>query len=246
MKKILILLVLMTFLLSACGSETPVDEELEPDMVATVVAEMMAATTAAQVEVEAQATVAPTESPTEVPVINLSADFENAAPIQTQFIVGILKLEGTAQAITAEQAALLSPYLLSLQSMMMNNTLTEENITALMLQELSTLTVEQIQSIINMQITQDSIITTMEELGMTMMQGGQGGGGGGGAPADGGQGGGGGQGRGGGQGGGGAPAGGTEQLTGGVSVDGEGQEEHNGFVSPELLDAIISLLESKV
>ena len=39
MKKILILLTTMTLLLSACGSETPVEETPDPDVVATVAAE---------------------------------------------------------------------------------------------------------------------------------------------------------------------------------------------------------------
>ena len=80
MKKILLLLTLMTLLLSACGSEMPVDEVPDSDILATVAAEMMAATAADQTNIESQA-----PAPTEIPAgalftPTLSTDFENAAP----------------------------------------------------------------------------------------------------------------------------------------------------------------------
>ena len=175
MKKILLLLTLMTLILSACGSEmSSVDEELDSDMVATVVAEMMAATAAAQTNIESQAP-APTEAPAEaVPIPTLSTDFENAAPIQAQLIIGIYRLENTALAITKEQANVLYTQLLSLQTSMTNQTLSGEEINSLVLQQVAALSAEQIQAIIDLQITQEIVMTTMQQLGFET--GGRGGG----------------------------------------------------------------------
>ncbi len=243
MKKTLILLVIITLLLSACGSETPVDEGLNPDMVATVATEMMAATVAAQeAEAAAQAAVAPTETPVEaaVPAPTISTDFENAAPIQTQLIIGIFQLENTALAITTDQANLLYTQFLALQTSMTNQTLTEEEMDLLTLQQEAVLNAEQIQAINALQITQESVMTTMQELGFEAGGRGSGGtpptdgsapqGGGGAPPTDGS-----------------APQGGSGQGGGGeTGTAPEGREERNNFVSPELLNAIISLLESKI
>lgn len=245
MKKILLLLTLVTLILSACGSETPVDETPDPDMVATIAAEMMAATVAAQAEAEAQAAVAPTEVPTEVaPIPTLSADFENAASIQTQLFIGIYQLENSTLAITKEQASDLYSQFLSLQTSMTNQTLTEEEINALVLQQTAVLSAEQIQAITDLQITQEIVMTTMQQLGFE--SGGRGGqrGGEGGAPLTDGsgqppQ-----------QGGGVPPSDGSggppQQGSGQTGTAPEGEVERNNLVPPELIDAIITLLESKI
>ncbi len=236
MKKILLLLTLMTLILSACGSEmSSVDEELDSDMVATVVAEMMAATAAAQTNIESQAP-APTEAPAEaVPIPTLSTDFENAAPIQSQLIIGIYRLENTALAITKEQANVLYTQLLSLQTSMTNQTLSGEEINSLVLQQVAALSAEQIQAIIDLQITQEIVMATMQQLGFET--GGRGGG------EDSGQ-------RGGGVG---TPptdgSGQPPQQGGGGGQTGiapEGEEVRNNLIPPELIDAIITLLESKI
>lgn len=252
MKKILLLLTLMTLLLSACGSETPLDEGLDPDMVATVAAEMMAATAASQAEVAVQVAVAPTAIPTEVvPAPTLSADFENAAPIQTQLIIGIYQLENTALAVTKDQANILYAKFLSLQTSMTNQTtITEEEINSLTVKQATVLSAEQIQAITDLQITQEIVMTTLQELGIES-QGRAGGEDGGTQPTDGSGGppqGGGGQG-----GGGGAPptdgSGQPPQQGGGGSQTGTapgGEEVRNNLVPPELIDAIITLLESKI
>ena len=147
MKKILLLLTLMTLILSACGSEmSSVDEEPDSDMVATVVAEMMAATAAAQTNIEFPGT-RPNRGPRgALPIPTLSTDFENASPIQTQLIIGIYQLENTALAITKEQANVLYTQLLSLQTSMTNQTLTGEEINSLVLQQVAALSAEQIQA----------------------------------------------------------------------------------------------------
>lgn len=249
MKKILILLSLMALLLSACGSERLVDEELDPDMVATVVAEMMATQTAAEEITAAQVAIVPVEE-TPIEVVpsgfTLSIDFENAAPIQTQLFVGIYQLENTALTITKEQANFLYSQFLSLQTSMTNQTtITEEEIDALVLQQAAVLSAEQIQAITDLQITQESVMTTMQELGIESDQRGGGGeagdatGAGGGAggvagapPADGS----------------GAPQGGGGGQGGGgqTGTAPEGVDDRNNLIPPELIDAIISLLESKI
>ncbi len=211
-----------------------VDEGLDSDMVATVVAEMMAATAAAQTNIESQAP-APTEAPAEVvPIPTLSTDFENAAPIQAQLIIGIYQLENTALAITKEQANVLYTQFLSLQTSMTNQTLTGEEINSLVLQQVAALSAEQIQAITDLQITQEIVMTTIQQLGFEV--GGRGGGEGSGQ-----------------RGGGGTPptdgSGQPPQQGGGGGQTGtapEGEGVRNNLVPPELIDAIITLLESKI
>lgn len=152
----------------------------------------------------------------------VAADTTSAATLDAlQLVFGTLKLQGTDQAVTAEQAAVLLPLWTNYQTLTagMNpgqggagpdqaqatpsesgqaSSELQTQITDLLAQIQSSMTADQISAIEALQITQDSVTTLMEELGITVadaaqdgsgMQpqgGGPGGGGGGNPPSDGG------------------------------------------------------------
>ena len=244
MKKILFPILLLTLLFSACGnSNTQEIDEPVVDEAATAIAEVLYATqTAMVVEKAAVETVEVTE---ESGSATLNTDYTDAAPVYTQFIVGVLKLKDTAQAVTADQAASLMNILSSLANTTPENTITEKTISTMMDQALAVLNGEQIQAISAMQITQESAKTVLQDLGLVM-----GGKDGQGQPGDGGQG------VPGGEGGelpsgdpgqgdpGGAPGG--EMPTDGQAMGTPSAEdmEQGIMVQPQLIQALIEYLQS--
>ncbi|MBN1450039.1 MAG: hypothetical protein JW963_03415 [Anaerolineales bacterium] len=162
--RIYIKLTLMTIFalaLSACGSASIPTEENASAMEATAIAEIVS-TTFTQTAV-ARAEQLPVE--TDISAATLTSDYENAAPIQTQLIIGIYMLEGSGQAITAAQASALLPLLTPLKDISnSNNTISQEQIDTLMAQAVSVLTTEQIQAIVAMQVTQETIMSAMQQL----------------------------------------------------------------------------------
>ena len=125
---------------------------------------------------------------------------------------------------------------------MTNQTLTEEEINSLVLQQVAALSAEQIQAIIDFQITQEIVMTTMQQLGF--QSGKRGDGGQFGTEAGAGQ----------------PPQGSAPNGEGGAPpMDGSGQPpqgergtppndqgERNNLVPSELIKVIITLLERKI
>jgi hypothetical protein len=93
----------------------------------------------------------------------LPASYENALPASTQLALGILRLEGTPQAVTPAQAKTLLPFWQAFQGSALQNQ-TEQN--AVLKQIEGVLTAEQVQAIAAMQLTQDDMRKWMEESGM--------------------------------------------------------------------------------
>lgn len=91
-------------------------------------------------------------------------------PAATQLIVGIFKLEGTGQAVTAEQAKGLLPLWQVYQDLLTSDTAAQEEIDALVEQVQETMTAEQIQAITDMNLTQQDIFALMQEKGLGASQ----------------------------------------------------------------------------
>jgi hypothetical protein len=116
----------------------------------------------------------------------------------TLLLLGTLKLDGTDQAVTAEQAKELLPLWQVYQSLSTSDTAAQAEITALEKQIEETMTKEQMQAIQAMNLTQQDSFAIMQEMGIGMGRGqtssdsgntsnftpGQGMGPGGGAPPD--------------------------------------------------------------
>lgn len=89
-------------------------------------------------------------------------------PASTQLIVGTLKLEGTAQTVTAEQAVELLPLWQTMQVLSDSDTATDQEKEALIAQIQETMTAEQRQAITAMNLTGEDMMSILQERGMTM------------------------------------------------------------------------------
>jgi len=91
-------------------------------------------------------------------------------PAATQLIVGIFKLDGTAQAVTAEQAKALLPLWQVYQDLLASDTAAQEEIDALIEQVQETMTAEQMHAITDMNLTQQDVMSMMQDQGMGISQ----------------------------------------------------------------------------
>ena len=98
------------------------------------------------------------------------ANQDQTLPPATQLIVGTFKLDGTAQAVTAEQAKELLPLWQVYQDLLTSDTAAQEEIDALVEQVQDTMTAEQMQAITDMNLTQQDVMSVMQDQGMAVSQ----------------------------------------------------------------------------
>ena len=96
------------------------------------------------------------------------ANQDRTLPVATQLIVGTFKLDGTAQAVTAEQAKELLPMWQVYQDLLTSDNAAQEEIDGLVEQIQGTMTAEQTQAITAFNLTQRDVFTLMEEKGLGM------------------------------------------------------------------------------
>ena len=92
-------------------------------------------------------------------------------PIQEQILIGTFKLEGTPQAVTAQQAAQLIPLWQVYKDLSSSDTAAQEEIDGLIQQIQDTMTPEQMQAITAMNITRQDMFTVMQDQGITQGRG---------------------------------------------------------------------------
>jgi hypothetical protein len=92
-------------------------------------------------------------------------------PVEQKLGIGILKLEGTAQAVTAQQAKDLLPLWKAVKTMATNTNTSPDEITALYKQIQGVLTPDQVQAIQKMTWTQEDLRATMQQYGVQFAQG---------------------------------------------------------------------------
>lgn len=93
--------------------------------------------------------------------------FGNAPlPLATELMIGTFKLEGTDQAVTADQAAQLIPLWQVYKDLSTNGSAAQQEIDALAEQIQGTMTPEQVQAITDMKLTQGDIFQTMQDMGI--------------------------------------------------------------------------------
>jgi len=142
-----------------------------------------------QVDPPMQETPMPLDFATFFPV-----DYENALSARNQLAIGTLRLQNSSYPISSEQSSALLPLWQALLALESNPGSAPQELSAVQNQILSTLTSDQLNEIVNMQLTNDDMVAVYEELGLTLqvssdgtttMGSGQGGGmgGGGGDPA---------------------------------------------------------------
>lgn len=226
MKKILLFLSILTLILSACGiASTPTEEAVTVQDI-TAIAEIVSGTQTAVAPVIANTAISKASTSL------LSTEYANAAPAEIQLLVGILKLEGTDLIITPSQAT----SLLTLLNSLKGNSATQEQVTSIIQQAQAILSAHQITAIANMQITQESAMTIMQEQGLGM--GGQGQGNGNQPPQAGDM-----------------PQGTPPSQPGGQgqppdasqmgTPPADGTQSNRGLFPPQLLDLLIQYLETK-
>ncbi len=116
---------------------------------------------------------APTSSASDVYASsNLPADYENALPVRNQLAIGTMKLDGTTQAVTPEQAKTLLPLYQALRGTNTSGGGSQEEISALLLQIESTMTADQLSAIGGMKLTFTDMQTWAAENGITLSQNG--------------------------------------------------------------------------
>ncbi len=223
MKKVSILLTLLVLILTACSAASTTTDQAVTAQEATAIADI-----ASDIASATQTALAPIAT---VPSLSassatLTTDYENAVPVSMQLTVGILQLENTDQAITPAQAESFITVLNFLKDLSTNTTATQEQIDSVIEQAESILTDEQIAAIANMHITQDTMMSLMQNQGNgnlppqgDMPQG---------TPPAGGP--------------GGQPPSGDPMGT----PPANGTQPNMGFVPPQLIDTLIQLMESKI
>ncbi|MBI3166895.1 MAG: hypothetical protein HYZ22_00345 [Chloroflexi bacterium] len=103
---------------------------------------------------------------------SLPVDYENALPVRNQLAIGTMKLDGTAQAVTPNQAKTLLPLYQALRGTSASGGSSQEEISALLLQIESTMTAEQLSVIGGMKLTFTDMQTWATENGITLSQNG--------------------------------------------------------------------------
>lgn len=167
------LLLIFVLALAACGGSTPAVQVTSN----AVELPEPAVTEQAPVLSENADGLPGEESPVQAEAPVLAQDFENAVNIQLQLLVGTLQLEGTPLAVTADQAAELLTLWQVIKSLTGSGTSAEAEINALLSQIQETMSIEQIQAIRDMQITNTDYQAKMAELGFTVGMNSEGGGG---------------------------------------------------------------------
>ena len=189
-----------------------------------------------------------------------STQQDGSLPIQEQVLIGTFKLEGTPQAVTAQQAAQLIPLWQVYKDLSGSDTAAQEEIDGLVQQIQDTMTPEQMKAISDMHLTRQDLFTIMQDQGITQGRGqgngnrqnGQNGNGGGfgfappdGGPPPGGFGGGGGGGGGGFGGGSGGQSFTPEQIATAQAARGQGGSFGLNRIPSGLIDALVQYLQKK-
>ncbi|MGZ9221081.1 MAG: hypothetical protein ACXW4Q_03155 [Anaerolineales bacterium] len=169
--------------------------------------------------------IAPTNVVADSSATDLPPVGENAIPTSIQLLAGLTQLENTALAVTSTQAESLLPVLNYMKELSTNRSATQEQFDALIEQARSILTEEQNTAINNMQLKQETIMSLVPQRGNggqppqgNLPQG---------TPPEG------------------AP---DSQPPSGDPMGAppaDGLQPNRGFVPPQLLDALIQLMQNK-
>jgi len=96
----------------------------------------------------------------------LTIEYSDAASVRNQLAFGTLKLNGSANAISTEQAKVLLPLWQAVLSLSGDTTTAEEELTAVQDQIVAAMTAEQLQEIAAMQITSTELNSFYAEYGI--------------------------------------------------------------------------------
>ncbi|MBI5963048.1 MAG: hypothetical protein HY863_06205 [Chloroflexi bacterium] len=100
-----------------------------------------------------------------------STSTDNSLPMQSQLILGTLKLEETANAVTAEQAAELLPMWYVLKELNSSTTAAQDEVESLVSQIQAALTKEQLKAITDMKLGAQDMMAAMQQNAGTVSSG---------------------------------------------------------------------------
>ncbi|MFN8598345.1 MAG: hypothetical protein U0559_19445 [Anaerolineae bacterium] len=143
---VLIMLTVLALTLTACGGST----------------------STAPVEPAAPQVTTNEVTPTPLSATYLKTDYADATSVRNQLALGTLKLEGTANAITAEQAKALLPLWQAMVALSGDTTTAEEELTAVQNQIVAALQPAQLQAIGALQLTTTQLNAFYAEKGIVM------------------------------------------------------------------------------
>ena len=98
----------------------------------------------------------------------LSENYTDAMPIRTQLILGTIRLEGSDQQVTAEQARQLLPLWQGSRALQRTGTGAQEEVAAVLSQIEGVMTPDQIGAISNMRLTRTTMQETARSLGLVV------------------------------------------------------------------------------
>lgn len=107
-------------------------------------------------------------APTSIAGEYLTTEYTDAANLRSQLAFGIMKLDGTPNAVTPEQANVLIPFWQAVIALSGDSTTASEELTAVQDQIVATLTTEQLQSIAVMKITNVDLSAFYAEYGLVL------------------------------------------------------------------------------
>lgn len=98
----------------------------------------------------------------------LTEDYTDAISIRNQLALGTLRLEGTPNAVTTEQAGTVVILWQALRTLQGDSTTAQEELDAVQAQIMETMTFEQVAAIAAMQLTSDDLNTFYAEQGVSL------------------------------------------------------------------------------
>ncbi len=107
-------------------------------------------------------------APTSIAGEYLSTEYADAASLRNQLAFGTMKLDGTPNAITSEQAKTLIPLWQGILALSGDETAASEELTAVQDQIVAALTPEQLQAIAAMQLTNADLNAFYAEFGIVL------------------------------------------------------------------------------
>lgn len=117
---------------------------------------------------EGSATIARTNASTASAVVTLNDDTADALPVASQLSIGTLMLEGTEDAVTAEQAGELLPNWQMLEALQNSGTAAQAELEVVLSQIQRAMSTEQLTTIKEMHLTPDNMMELMQEQGLRL------------------------------------------------------------------------------
>ena len=114
----------------------------------------------------ASVTVVKEKATSEETVTTLNDDYADALPVSSQLAIGTLMLEGTDEAVSAEQAGELLPNWQMLEALQSSGTTAQAELDAVLTQIQAAMTSRQLAAIKDMQLTLDSLMELVQEQGL--------------------------------------------------------------------------------